>query len=132
MIEQLIQNLIAALNANTAAHGGTAATNSAAVAAETAGAATETKTAATGKATAGKGKGAAAAPKGPKREEVVALLTKIKDEQGTAQAKAVIEGAVGAGVKMAEIPDASLKAVFDAATAALAGEEDPEEDGGDL
>lgn len=119
-IEVLIQSLIEALNANTAAlTGGAAASTSTAA----------DKPATTGKTTTGKTT-KTTTPKGPTREEVVALLTKIKDERGAAEAKPLIEAA---GVKkMAEIPDDKLKSVFDAATALLAGEPDGGEDDGDL
>lgn len=114
-----IKALIAALGAGGVA---TAASTGTAAAAST----TTSKPAATGK-----GKGAAAA-KGPKREEVVALLTKIKDDHGTADAKAILAEVCGDGVKMADIPEESLKAVFDAAneflTKAAAGT-DTDDDG---
>lgn len=119
MIENLIRALIASLDANTAAHGGAVPADSTGAGEAAAPAAAETKTASTTKP-AGKGKGAAAAPKGPKREEVVALLTKIKDDHGTTDAKKVLAGVCGDEVKMAQIPDESLKAVFDAATEFLA------------
>lgn len=124
-IEVLIQSLIEALNANTAAlTGGAAASTTSTAAADTA----KTTTAAGGKTTKPK---TTTAPKGPSREEVVALLTKIKDERGAAEAKPLIEAA---GVKkMAEIPDDKLKSVFDAATALLAGgADDSGDDDGDL
>ena len=121
-IEVLLQSLIEAINANTAALGGAAAST-------TAGETTATKTTTTGKTTTGKNT-KTAAPKGPTREEVVALLTKIKDERGAAEAKPLIEAA---GVKkMAEIPDDKLKSVFEAATALLAGGDDAGDDDGDL
>lgn len=123
-IEVLIQSLIEALNANTAAlTGGAAASTTSTAAADTA----KTTTAAGGKTTKPK---TTTAPKGPSREEVVALLTKIKDERGAAEAKPLIEAA---GVKkMAEIPDDKLKSVFEAATALLAGGDDAGDDDGDL
>jgi hypothetical protein len=127
MIEQLIKDLIAALNANTAAHMGAASTTSTATAAETK---TEAKT--EGKAAAaGKGAGKAAAakkdePKGPTVEEMQAALGKVKEEQGAAAAKAIISEFAGVA-KMAEIPTDKVKAVFDAATAALV----PADDSGD-
>ena len=125
-IETLIQNLNAALNANTAALGGAAASTDN-VAADAAATATTGKT--TGKTTT-TGKGKTTAPKGPTREEVVALLTKIKDEQGAAEAKPLV--ALAGVAKMAEIPDDKLKLVFDAATKKLAGEDDDAGDDGDL
>ena len=121
-IEVLIQNLIEALNANTAALGGAAAST-------TAGETTAKTTTITGKTTGSTTK-KPPAPKGPTREEVVALLTKIKDERGAAEAKPLIEAA---GVKkMAEIPDDKLKSVFDAATKVLEGGDEPDGDDGDL
>lgn len=120
MIEQLIKDLIAALNANTAAHMGAASTTSGAAAAETkTEAKTETKAAAAGKG-AGKAAGKAKdeAPKGPTVEEMQAALGKVKEEQGAAAAKAIISDIAGVA-KMAEIPADKVKAVFEAATAAL-------------
>ena len=115
-----ITALIAALNANTAALTGNAAVDTPAATADKA-TSTTTKAPKTNKTTA---------PKGPSREEVVALLTKIKDERGAAEAKPLIEAA---GVKrMAEIPDDKLKSVFEAATALLAGGDDAGDDDGDL
>lgn len=120
-IEVLIQSLIEALNANTAALTGGAAASTTSTAAD--------KPATTGKTTTGKTT-KTTTPKGPTREEVVALLTKIKDERGAAEAKPLIEAA---GVKkMAEIPDDKLKSVFEAATALLAGGDDAGDDDGDL
>lgn len=115
-----ITALIAALNANTAALTGNAAVDAPTATADKP--AATTKTTKTTKTTA---------PKGPSREEVVALLTKIKDERGAAEAKPLIEAA---GVKkMAEIPDDKLKSVFEAATALLAGgADDSSDDDGDL
>lgn len=130
MIENLIRALIASLDANTAAHGGTVPADSTGAGEATA-AATTTTTAGKAKPAAAAGKAKPAAPKGPAREEVVALLTRLKDEQGAAAAKALVTSPGGA-VKMADIPDANLKAVFDAATAALAGEDgagDGDDDG---
>lgn len=125
-IEVLIQELIEAVKANTAALGGAAAsTTNVTAAADTAAADTKTTTKTTGKTKT------TAAPKGPKREEVVALLTKIKDDHGTADAKAVLAGVCGDEVKMAQIPDESLKAVFDAATAFLAKAEGADDSGDD-
>ena len=131
MIENLIRALIASLDANTAAHGGTVPADStgAADAAETTAATTTTAGKTTGKTTAGKTTGKTTTPKGPTREEVVALLTKIKDENGASEAKPLV--ALAGVVKMAEIPDDKLKIVFDAATAYLAPKP-VEEDDGDL
>ena len=122
MIENLIRALIASLDANTAAHGGT-------VPADSTGAADAAETTAATTTTAGKTTGKTTTPKGPTREEVVALLTKIKDENGASEAKPLV--ALAGVVKMAEIPDDKLKIVFDAATAYLAPKP-VEEDDGDL
>lgn len=112
-LENLILALIASLNANTAAHGGT-------VPADTTGAGEATAAATT--KPAGKAKpAAAAAPKGPTREEVAAILTKVKEEKGAPVAKGLIKSAGGVE-KMNDIAEGKLKAVFDAATAALAEE----------
>lgn len=124
MIETLIQNLIAALNANTAALGGATAGEASTAAAET------TTTTGKTKPAAGKTKPAATAPKGPTREEVVAVLTKVRDEHGAAEAKPLV--ALAGVVKMAEIPDDKLKLVYDAAVKKLAGEDGDGEDDGDL
>jgi hypothetical protein len=133
MIEQLIKDLIAALNANTAAHMGSTGTASTAAAAETK---TETKAAETKPAAAGKGGKAAAAkkddaPKGPTVEEMQAALGKVKEEQGAAAAKAIISDVAGVA-KMAEIPADKVKAVFEAATKALAGDDDTGTDDDDI
>lgn len=132
MIENLIRALIASLDANTAAHGGTVPADStgAADAAETTAATTTTAGKTTGKTTTGKTTtGKTTTPKGPTREEVVALLTKIKDENGASEAKPLV--ALAGVVKMAEIPDDKLKLVFDAATEYLKPKA-VEEDDGDL
>lgn len=133
MIEQLIKDLIAALNANTAAHMGAASTTSGAAAAETK---TDTKPAAEAKPAAGKGKAGAGkakddAPKGPTVEEMQAALGKVKEEQGAAAAKAIISEVAGVA-KMAEIPADKVKAVFEAATKALAGDDETGTDDDDI
>lgn len=133
MIENLIRALIASLDANTAAHGGTVPADSTGAADAAAATTAATTTAAgkttAGKTTAGKTTGKATTPKGPSREEVIALLTKIKDEHGAAEAKPLI--ALAGVVKMAEIPDDKLKLVFDAATKFLtpAAADDGDDDG---
>jgi hypothetical protein len=129
MIEALIKELIAALNANTAAHGGNAAGEVTSTAADTAATAATTTTKGAGKTT-GKTTTKTTTPKGPSREEVVALLTKIKDEHGAAEAKPLV--ALAGVVKMAEIPDDKLKLVFDAATKYLEPAAEDGEDDGDL
>jgi hypothetical protein len=117
MLEKLIADLIAALNANTAARLGESGAASTATAAET-------KAPAAGKG----GKTGTAKtdvkkdePKGPTVEEMQAALSKVKEEQGAAVAKKIISDVAGVA-KMAEIPADKVKAVFDAATKALAGE----------
>jgi len=132
MIETLIRALIASLDANTAAHGGTVPADStgAADAAATTAATTATTTTKGAGKTTGKTTTKATTPKGPTREEVVALLTKIKDENGASEAKPLV--ALAGVVKMAEIPDEKLKLVFDAATEYLAPKADDGEDDGDL
>lgn len=88
----------------------------------------ETKTT-TGKGTGGKGAaGKTSAPKGPTVEEMQAAVNEVKEKFGTAEAKAIIEGAGGVK-KMAEIPESKYKAVFDAAKAKLEGGDDDQ--GGD-
>ena len=115
-IEALLTAVIAALEANTAALNGKAAAAPAAA----------------GTAKAGTTKPAAkpAAPKGPSRDEMVAVITEVKEKLGSAAAKEII---ADTGVtKMAEIPDAKIKSAFDAATALLnapADAADPEDDG---
>lgn len=119
-IETLIQNLINAVEANTAALGGAAAstgeTNTAAAAADTKPA---TKPAAK-----------PAAKKGPSREEMVAVLTEVKEKLGTDAGKALVK--LSGVEKMAAIPDDKIKVVYDAAVkklAAPAEEEAAEDDG---
>ena len=122
MLEKLIQELIAALNANTAAHlgnGGSAASTTG-----------ETKTPAagkTGKTGTTKTDTKKDEPKGPTVEEMQAALGKVKEEQGAAVAKKIISDVAGVA-KMAEIPADKVKAVFDAATKALAGDDAPSDD----
>lgn len=70
-------------------------------------------------------KAAAAAPKGPTKEEMIAVLTKLKEEQGAEVAKGIVK-AQGGVVKMSDIPEAKFKAVFDAAKKALEGAAEPE------
>lgn len=120
MIEQLIKDLIAALNANTAAQGGTAA-----AASTDAGTTTGTKTA--GAKAGAKGGKAADKPAGPSREEMVAALTEVKEKFGAAEAKAIITK-VGAD-KMANIDDAKIGTAFTLAKAKLEAADD--DTGGD-
>lgn len=73
-----------------------------------------------------------ATPKGPTREEMIAVLTKLKDDQGAEAAKAVVKEKGGVA-KMADIPDGKIKAVYDEAKAKLeGGAEEPTEEEGDL
>ena len=106
-LEQKIEALTAAIEANTAAlkaGGGAAASTSKA---------TATKTTKEEK------------PKAPAhtREEMAALVRKVKAEKGEDAAKGIIKE-VGGVEKLADIPDAKIDAVFDAATEKLAEEED--------
>lgn len=115
-LELAIKELTAAVIANTAAQGG-ATVNSTSTA--------ETKPA--GKAKPGP---KAEAPKGPTREDLVALLTEVKEKLGAAEAKAII-AKLGAA-KMAEIGDDMIGKGFKLATDKLAAEnEEPaaEDDG---
>lgn len=108
-LEQLLQGVIEALNANTAA-----------LQAANGGAAASTGTAATG-AKAGAKAGAKTKtdtkPAGPSREEMVAALTEVKEKFGAAEAKAIITK-VGAA-KMAEIADDKIGTAFTLAKAKL-------------
>lgn len=52
------------------------------------------------------------------REEMQALLKKVKEEKSADDAKAIIKD-VGGVEKMADIPEDKIDAVFDAATTAL-------------
>lgn len=104
-IEQKIDALIAALEANTAAlkAGGAAA--------PAAGKPAATSTTKTVKET----------PKPAStntREAMQALLKKVKEDKTADDAKAIIKD-VGGVEKMADIPEDKIDAVFDAATAAL-------------
>lgn len=119
MIEQLIKDLIAALNANTAAQGGNAA-------AASTDAGTTTTSGTKGKTTGTKTK-TETKPAGPSREEMVAALTEVKEKFGAAEAKAIITK-VGAD-KMANIDDAKIGTAFTLAKAKL--EADSGDEGGD-
>jgi hypothetical protein len=112
-IEQLLQGVIEALNANTAALQGSAV--------KTTGTGTsgETGTASTGK---GGDKGGDK-KKGPTVEEMQAALTAVKEKFGAAEAKSIIKSAGGVE-KMNEIPEKKVKAVFEAAQAKLTAEDD--------
>lgn len=128
-IEKLIEANTAALVALTAALTAAGTVSAASTGtASTGDTASTDKPASTGKGAAGKGKGAAAAPKGPTVEEMQAAVNEVKEKFGTAEAKAIIEGAGGVK-KMAEIPEAKYKAVFDAAKAKL--EEGDDDTGSD-
>lgn len=120
-LEQLLQGVIEALNANTAAlqaAGGGAATTTG----------TTTKTTGTGTKTTGKTSTKTAdKPAGPTREEMVAALTEVKEKFGAAEAKAIITK-VGAE-KMAGIEDAKIGTAFTLAKAKLEAADD--DTGGD-
>lgn len=124
-IETLLSDLIAAVNANTAALGGKASAASTATASTDAGAAT--------KGTRGKGKtgdAAEAKKSGPTREEMTAALTEVKDRFGAAEAKAIIQK-VGAA-KMVDIAEDKIEAAFKLAKAKLEADEADADDGGEL
>lgn len=117
-IEVKMQELIDALNANTAArnaeNGGAASTTKASTASTTKAATTKADT----------------KPKGPSRDETVAIVNDVKEKLGADAAKALIK-ATGAA-KLAEVADGKLKSLFDAATEALAAPApgaEPEDDG---
>jgi hypothetical protein len=115
-LEIAIQDLVAAVKANTAALTGGAAASTGA---------TETKATAKTKPAA-----KAEVAKGPSREDLVALLTEVKEKLGAAEAKAII-AKLGAA-KMAEIGDDMIGKGFKLATEKLAAEnEEPaaEDDG---
>lgn len=116
-IEQAIAANTAALIAMTAAFtaGGGAVAAVGAVAADTKPATTKpatTKPATTKPATK---------PKGPTREDMIAVLTKLKEQEGSEAAKAIV--AKTGAAKMAQIEDDQVENAFNWATAALAGEE---------
>lgn len=56
------------------------------------------------------------------REEMQAALSKLKEDQGAPAAKAIIKD-VGGVDKMADIGEDKIDAVYDAATAALEGDD---------
>lgn len=93
-----------------------------------------TGTAATGETKAAAGKGKAnttkAEPKGPSVEEMQAALNEVKEKFGAAEAKSIITD-VGGAKKMAEIPEAKIKAVFEAAKARLEATEETTTDEND-
>lgn len=127
-IDTQLAELIAALNANTAAlvAAGGKSGNSAASTTTTGG---ETKT--TTKTTT---KGKTDEPK-ITQEQVNAALIKIKDEFGMPEAKAIIKD-IGKVEKMGEIKPATYQAVYDAAVARYEelanGSGGGSEDGNDL
>ena len=122
-IEQTMQSLTEALNANTAALRGVPAAAGAAPASATSNG-------------AGKGKAAAApAVGGVKREhtrnEIIAVLNEVKDKLGTAAAKKLIKDKGGAE-RIAEVPEGNFNTLYNAAKAALGGgAAEDEGDGGD-
>lgn len=105
-IEQKIEALTAALEANTAALKAAGGTTAAAPAA--------TKPAAAAKTVKEPAKPACVNT----REAMQALLKKVKEEKSADDAKGIIKE-VGGVEKMADIPEDKIDAVFDAATAAL-------------
>jgi hypothetical protein len=115
-IEKALADLQAAIEANTAAVLGKA------------GAAAETTTVKTTKteATAKPGKTTKVVKEGPSREEMQALLTRVKEEKDAATAKGLIKK-FGKVEKMAEIGEDRIEAVFNAAKALLEAETEEEE-----
>lgn len=101
-IEQKIEALTAALEANTAALKAAGGTTAA------------TKPAAAAKTVKEPAKPACVNT----REAMQALLKKVKEEKSADDAKGIIKE-VGGVEKMADIPEDKIDAVFDAATAAL-------------
>lgn len=112
-IETLLQNLIDAVNANTAAikAAGTAAT------AETPTATAEKQTRTRAK------KDEAAKPAGPKhtKAEMQAALNEVREAMGTAKAKELIKNA--GFDKLADVTEDKFDELYDAAKALLAAEE---------
>lgn len=124
-IEQLIQALITSLDANTAAHtGGTV--KASAVKTEGAGDKAETKAAA-GK-TVAKSKAAAAAPKYTV-EQVKAAAVRLKDEESSEAAKAMIKKHGAA--QLADLKPAAYDAFVEEITALLDGDDAGEDDAGE-
>lgn len=120
---ELLNALVVALNANTAAHSGTAASAGEKKTSPDDGAKAGAKTTTTTKTKT-------TAPKGPSREELTTLLTQVKEQFGAPEAKAIIEQ-LGAK-KMAEIPEGKIAEGFALATAKLAGDADEGDDGDDI
>lgn len=113
-LEQKIEALTAAIEANTAAlqaAGGSAST-----------AKTETTTGKPGRPPKDKGEGDTGSSK-PKftREQVNAALVKIKDANGAEAAKKIIADVAGVA-KMADIKDSKFEAVIEACEKALGGD----------
>lgn len=105
---ELIANLTAAIEANTAAIQGKAGTA----------ASTSSTTAAT-TTTAGKGK--KVTTKGPTREEVNAKVNEVKEALGATEAKALI--AKTGAAKLADVPEIKLADLFKLATDALSADD---------
>jgi hypothetical protein len=138
-IESLIEKLIAALEANTAAHTGKAAPKGKPAADDEG--EEEKKPAAKGGKTTGKGKPAAddegeeekpktSGKKKITREELTAVMNKVKDELGAPVAKAIIKSFDVE--RLAEIDDSDIEAAYKKAQAKLdkAAEEGKGEDDG--
>lgn len=117
-IEKALADLTAALEANTAAlkGAGAAAATFTKVATPNDG---ETKTTGRGK---GKTESTESKPKHTK-EEMIAALNEVKENKGLQAAKDIISK-VGGVTKMADIAEAKIDSVYDAAKQALGGEEE--------
>lgn len=115
-IEAALAALTAAVEANTAAILG------AAKAAPEATADTEKTTKTTKGTKATKAEKEEPAKPEHSREEMIAILAKVKEEKDVAAARAIIKTTGGVD-KMADIPEAKIDAVFAACEAALAEEE---------
>jgi len=112
-LEESILKLVAAVEANTAAHLGGAAAPAAAPAATKSTKAAKTETAAPAPA--------APAAAAVDRSMVNAALEKVKEDKGVEAAKSIIKES-GKATKRADIKDEDLQAVYDACKAALEDE----------
>lgn len=117
-IETLLQNLIDAVNANTAAIKAAGTGAAATAEAPTATAEKQTRTRAK--------KDEAAKPAGPKhtKAEMQAALNEVREAMGTAKAKELIKNA--GFDKLADVTEDKFDELYDAAKALLAAEEGDE------
>lgn len=118
-IEEAMQALTSALNANTSALKGAPATP-----ATPAG---NDRPAARGRPRAD---GKAAAKPSHSRSELVAILSDYREKHGVPAAKKLIKD-VGGADKLVDVPDANVDALFNAADEALAGNGGDTADAGD-